>query len=114
MVVLPPPDRPTSPSFVPAADGERKPIEQQRLRRRMPEADVAHLDAVVARRERNGRADILNRRRIQQQIGELRGVGQRALEVAIDPVELPHHPRGRREVAEREEDGLQARRACRD
>jgi len=61
-------------------------------------------------RQRNGRADILNRRRIQQQIGELCGVGQRALEVAIDPVELPHDPCGGRKVAEREEDGLQTRR----
>ena len=49
------------PELRPRRHGERELFEQERLLRRMPEADVTQFDAVVPWRERNRRADILDR-----------------------------------------------------
>jgi hypothetical protein len=90
-------------------DPQRQALEEQRLIGRVSEAHVPQLDAEVGRRERGGRLGVHDRRRLEEQRGELRGLGERPLEVAIDAVEFPHHACRRRVVAERHEHRLEAR-----
>src|SRR6185295_20376361 len=79
---------------------------EQSWTRGMREAHGAEPDARVARLERLDGVGIDDRGWIEEQLGELRGVGERGLEVAIDAIELPHHARRLREVARSEEHGL--------
>src|SRR5262249_40769130 len=89
-------------------NAERELLEQQRLARAVPEIDVAHLDSEMRRAQWLRGRWIADAWRIEQELGKLCRVGQRALEVPIDAVELPHHPRGGAVVAERQEHGLEA------
>ena len=67
------------------------------------EADVARL-----RPQRLGRNLVDHGRPGQQQLGELRGLGQRALQTAVDLVELEHDPRRVGVVGEGHDDRLDA------
>ena len=89
-------------------DGEREAVEQQRLRRAVAKTHVPQLDAEVPGRKRPRVGGVNDRRRLEQQFGELRRVGQGALEAAVDAVELPHHTRHGGVVAEGDEYRLQA------
>ena len=89
-------------------DREREAVQHRRLRCRVAKAHLAQLDAEVPRPTRLRVWRVDDRRRLEQQLGELRRVGQGALEVAVDAVELPHHTRHRRVVAEGDEHRLQA------
>ncbi len=93
---------------MPGAIARDSPRKSGGRRRVVAERDVAQLHAVVARHERLRRLGIAHERRIEQQRGELRGVGQGALERAVDAVELPHHAGDRHVVAEGQEHRLEA------
>src|SRR5206468_8285435 len=80
----------------------------QRLGRRVAEAHVPELDAEMPGTERLRVAGVDDGGRIEQQLGELRRVGQCALEAAIDAVELPDDTCDGRVVAEGDEHRLEA------
>ena len=70
---------------------------------------MSKLHAVVTRRKRLRRLGVAHHGRVEQQHGELGGVGEGALKGAVDAVELPHHAGNGHVVAEGQEHGRQAR-----
>ena len=117
-VVLPPPDRPTSPTFVPGSMAQREALEEQRLRRRVAEGHIPQFDAresAAANGSRLGWSTTAGGSS-SNSVNCAASVSAR-LEVAVDAVELPHHAGRRRVVAERDEHRLEARAgaaACSD
>ena len=97
----------------PARIRSEKLLEQQRLLGRYRKLTSRSSTLEVRRRERARWRPRRPRRRVEQELGELRRVGQEPFQVAIDAVELPHHARRRRVVAEREEHRLEAGARCR-
>ena len=108
-VVLPPPERPTRPTCAPGAMRSEKRSSSSGWLGAYLKFDVAQLHAEIRRAEGLRGGGIHHARRIEQELGELGRVGQRAFEVAVDAVELPHHARRRRVVAERQEHRFEAR-----
>src|SRR5213083_867579 len=89
-VDLPPPEWPTSPTFSPGAICS---VKLSNRAGRLGYANRTALKWTDASRGSNGTTGLVSTiaGRLEQELGELRGVGERTLELAIDPVELPHH-----------------------
>ena len=106
-VLLPPPDRPTRPSLVPLGTARSRPV-NKRQRTRVGERHALEADVAGGRPQRLGRDRVDHGRRGQQQLGELRGLGQRALHGPVDLVELEHDLGRVGVVGEGHDDGLDA------
>ena len=106
-VVLPPPERPTRPIRGAAGHGQ---VEPAGTAARRPACAKCHRARTGRRppagRSGSGVARVEHRRRVQQQLGELRGLGHRALQPPVDLVELEHDPAGVEVVGERDHERL--------
>ena len=108
-VVLPPPERPTRPTFVPGVDPRATSRRRAAAARRVAERHVRSSTRVVraARTACGGSASTTAGGSSSSSVNCAASVSG-ALEVAVDAVELPHHARRRRVVAEGEEHRLEA------
>ncbi len=107
-VVLPPPERPTRPTFSPGAIVSWK---SSKSGGAVGEAHVAEAHPRVVRLEGNRVGRVGDLRRCEEQLRELRRVREGRLHTSVNAIELPHHACRGREVIEREEYLLDANSA---